>query len=110
MTGVEIERLGERGRRRLRHLSELVDHARLGQRVRRIEQALVQEADLARPEAAEAAGAVGAGAASIPSQLPAIVNELLVDGKYIARVDPVQRDAGDDEADARDLPAARESA
>ena len=41
-----------------RHLPELVDHARLGQRVRRIEQPLVQEADLARPEAAEAAGAV----------------------------------------------------
>ena len=93
VTRVERERLGERGGRRLRHLSELVDHARLGQRVRRIEQALVQEPDLARPEAAEAAGAVrGCGEHFHRNYLP-VSTRLLVNCNYIPHVDPVQRDA-----------------
>ena len=60
MPGIEIEHLDELRRRRLGHLSELVDHTRLGERVRHVEQALLEQADLARPETAEAAHPIGA--------------------------------------------------
>ena len=70
----------------------------------------MQEADLARPEAAEAAGAIrGRGEHFHRNYLP-VSTRLLVNGNYIAHVDAVQRDAGDDEADAGDLPAATGSA
>src|SRR3954463_14045154 len=47
--------MGELPRRPVRYLVELVDDASLGQRVSRVEQPLVEESDVARPEAAEAA-------------------------------------------------------
>ncbi len=75
MARIEREHLDELGRGRLVHLAELVEHARLGQRVRGLEQTFVEQADLPRPEAAETSRPVGR-AEVVLHRVPAIVKRI----------------------------------
>jgi hypothetical protein len=88
---VEVEVGGERARRHLLAVGELVEHARFREREARVDQALAQQAELAGVEAGEAPHRGDALLQTVRSrqhghlQIGDSVNQLLDGVKYLSR-------------------------